>query len=191
MKDIKDLTFEEVEECRKLLKQMGEVVTPQNLAKELGVKTTDMMRFLNEGKYHVDMTKWTKRDKYSRVTKEWITVDKVFVHEIDNPRNPEWLPMRKSKYAKFIHLRKVEDYGYLLGWKLVVDTNGQDGYGWRNTEEKVKAIEAAGTLKVVTFCFGGFGDGWNEHHLGFKPEQKDEAVKALKDAGWEVEIEDE
>lgn len=190
MKDTKDLTFEEVEECRKLLKQMGEPVTPQNLAKELGVKKTDMMRFLLEGGYHFDMTEWTKHNKYYQVVKKWITVDKVFVNEIDNPRNPEWLPMMKAKYAKLIHLRKVEDYGYPLGWKLVVDPKGREGFGWRNTEEKLKAIEDAGLLKTATFCFGGFGDGWNEHYLGFKPEQKDEAVKALKDAGWEVEIEE-
>ncbi len=190
MKDIKDLTFEEVKETCALLRQMGEKTTPQNLAKELGVKRIDMMRFLNEGKYHFDMTEWTKRDKCYQVVKRWVTVDKVFVNEIDNPRNPEWLPMMKAKHAKLIHLRKVEDYGYLLGWKLVVDTNGNQGHGWRNTEEKVKAIEDAGLLKTATFCFGGFGDGWNEHHLGFKPEQKDEAVKALKDAGWEVEIEE-
>lgn len=187
---MKDLTFEEVEECRKLLKQMGEPVTPQNLAKELGVKKTEMMRFLNEGKYHFDMTKWTKRDKYSRVTKEWVTVDKVFINDIDNPSNPEWLPMMKAKHAKHIYLRKVLDYGYQLGWKLVVDIPGREGYGWRNTEEKVKAIEDAGLLKTACFCFGGFGDGWNERHLGFKPEQKDTAVKALKDAGWEVELEE-
>ena len=80
MKDIKDLTFEEVEECRKLLNQMGEPVTPQNLAKELGVKKTDMMRFLLEGGYHFDMTEWTKHNKYYQVVKKWITVDKVFVN---------------------------------------------------------------------------------------------------------------
>ena len=190
MKDIKDLTFEEVEECRGLLKQMGELVTPQNLAKELGVKKTDMMRFLNEGKYHFDMTKWTKRDKYSRVTKEWITVDKVYPNAIDNPRNPDWLPMMKAKYAKYLYLTKVEDYGNLLGWKLDVDQKDRYGYGWRNTEEKVKAVKDAGLLKDTTFCKGFFGDGWNETLLAFREKDKDTAVKALKDAGWEVEIEE-
>lgn len=189
-KDVKDLTFEEIEETRSLLKQMGEPVTPQNLAKELGVKKTEMMKFLNEGGYHFDMTKWTRRDKYSRVTKEWITVDKVFVNEIDNPRNPDWLPMMKAKYAKYLYLTKVEDYGNLLGWKLEVDQKDRYGYGWRNTEEKVQAVKDAGLLKDTTFCKGFFGDGWNETHLAFREKDKDTAVKALKDAGWEVEIED-
>ena len=190
MKDTKDLTFEEVEECRKLLKQMGEPVTPQNLAKELGVKKTDMMRFLLEGGYHFDMTEWTKHNKYYQVVKKWITVDKVFVNEIDNPRNPEWLPMMKAKYPKYLYLTKVEDYGTLLGWKLEVDQKDRYGYGWRNTEEKVQAVKDAGLMKDTTFCKGFFGDGWNETHLAFREKDKEVSVKALKDAGWEVEIEE-
>lgn len=187
---MKDLTFKEIKETCELLRQMGESATPQNLAKELGVKKTEMMRFLNEGRYHFDMTEWTKTDKNSRVVKRWITVDKVFLDPINNPRNPEWLPMMKAKYAKYIYLRRVLDYGHLLGWKLVVDPAECKERGWRNTEEKVKAIEDAGLLKTTTFCFGGFGDSWNECHLGFKPEEKDAAVQALKDAGWEVEIDE-
>lgn len=182
--DIKDLTFEKVDEICNLLKQMGEKTTPQNLAKELGVKSTEMMRFLNEGKYHFRMTTWTYRDK------KWVTVDKVFINDIDNPRNPEWLSMMKTRYAKMIYFKKVEWYGVLLGWKLEVDLMNHGGYGWRNTKEKVKAIEDAGLLTNTCFSFGGIFDSWSAYHLGFKPEDKDTVVQNLKNAGWQVHFED-
>ena len=187
---IEEMTFETIEETRALLDQMGETVTPQNLAKELGVKKTEMMKFLNENKYHFKVTSWVRRDKYQRVVKEWVTVDKVYPNAIDNPKNPEWLPMMKAKYAKYIYLTKVLDYGALLGWKLDVDQQNRYGYGWRNTEEKVQEIRDAGLMKDTTFCKGFFGDGWNETHLAFREKDKDTAVKALKDAGWEVGLEE-
>lgn len=190
MENTNELTFDNIEETRKLLVQMGEPATPQNLAKELGVKKTEMMRFLNEGKYHFDMTKWTRLDKYQRVVKEWITVDKVYQNAIDNPDNPEWLPMMKAKYPKYIYLTKVADYGVPLGWKLTVDKKGCYGYGWRNTEEKVQAVKDAGLMKDTTFCKGFYGDCWNDTQLAFREKDKDNAVKALKDAGWEVGIDD-
>lgn len=188
--NVKKLKLNEIEETRALLEQMGEPVTPQNLAKELGVKKTEMMRFLNDGKYHFDMTKWTRRDKYDRITKEWITVDKVYLNAIDNPRNPDWLPMMKAKYPKYIFLTRVLDYGALLGWKLDVDKKGGYGYGWRNTEEKVQAIRDAGLMKDTTFCKGFFGDGWNETHLGFRANDKTAVVEALQNAGWQVTLEE-
>ena len=187
----KNLTVEEIATVSELLAQMGEPVTPQNLAKELGVKKTVMMKFLNDGKYHFDMTHWRRRDKNGRTVKEWITVDNVYPNAIDNPNNPEWLPMMKAKYAKYLYLTKVLDYGALYGWKLVVDQEGRYGYGWRNTEEKVKAVRDAGLLKDTVFCMGGLGDGWNETHLAFRTRDKDKAIKALQDAGWNVGIEKE
>lgn len=65
-----------------------------------------------------------------------------------------------------------------------------EGYGWRNTKEKVKAIEDAGLLTNTCFSFGGFFDIWSAYHLGFKPEDKDTVVQNLKNAGWEVRFQD-
>lgn len=150
-----------------------------------------MMRYFNEGGYHFKITKWQKKDKYEHVVKEWLILDQVFFDETDNPQNPQYLLKMKALHARDLYFRRIETYGYLLGWELRVDKKDFHEPEWRNTEDKVKAVRDAELLKDTVFCFGGFTDSWNETKLGFRPEDRDTKVKELEVAGWKVSFEGE
>ena len=179
-KKITDLKLEEVYRTLSALWTMREPTTIQAVAKNLGVNRIDFFYFVTDAnKYHFKI----------RCNKAGVPqILAYYRNELENKDNPDWLPYMKEKYAKLIFLCDVNNYGRIEGWALELDSKCEEGYGWRNTEEKIKSIVDAGLLKETTFCLGGFGDGWNETHLGFRPEEKDEVVKKLEAAGWTVEF---
>lgn len=179
-KKISDLKLEEVYRTLSALWTMRESTTIQAVAKDLGVNRIDFFYFVAAtNKYHFKI-----RSNKAGVPQ----ILAYYPNELENKDNPDWLPYMKEKYAKLIFLRDVNNYGRIEGWALELDSKNEDGYGWRNTEEKIKSIADAGLLKETTFCLGGFGDSWNETHLGFRSEDKDEVVKKLEAAGWTVEF---
>lgn len=177
---ITDLKLEEVYRTLSALWTMREPTTIPVIAKDLGVNRIDFFYWVTElNQYHFKI----RLDKAKKPH-----IIGYYSNILDNPENPDWLPHMKEKYANLIFLRAVDNYGRIEGWALELDSKNDDGYGWRNTEEKIKSITDAGLLKETTFCLGGIGDGWNETHLGFRPEEKDEVVKNLEAAGWKVEF---
>jgi len=161
---------------------MNEPTTIPAVAKDLNVNRVDFFYWVTETfKYNF------KIEEDERSKKPVITG--FYKDTINNPENPAWLPHMKEKFANHIYLRKILDYGYLLGWKMVLDEKGWYGAGWRNTEEKMLKIKNAGLMKDTRFPFGGIGDGWNDTFFGFHEEDKDKTLKAITDAGWIVELE--
>ncbi len=174
MNDTKDLTFEEVKETCALLRQMGEKTTPQNLAKELGVKKTEMMRFINEHKNHFEMTQWRHKDKYNHVTKEWVIVDNVYADPAYNPDAPEYVERKKGEHI--IRLCKIDYYGYIYGCHLA-----EEPKAWENQDADVVKFLAIPEVKdIIKFNFGGLGDSYEvEFKHAFRKKDAEAVFNAM------------
>ena len=184
MKTISNLKVEDVFRVLSALWKMNEPTTIPAVAKDLGVNRVEFFYWIT------DTFKYNFRiEKDERLKK--LVITGFYKDTINNPDNPEWLPYMKEKFANHIYLRKILNYGYLLGWKMVIDPNGWYGAGWRNTEDKMLKIKNAGLLKDTDFSFGGFGDGWTETFFGFREGDNVETLKALEEAGWIVEFEED
>lgn len=172
------LTIDSIIDVHKLLRQMGEKTTPQNIAKECGVRKTDMMRFVNENKSHFEMTRWQHKNRFGRVDKEWLVIDNVYADPSLNPDAPEYVERRRKEHA--IRLHKIDYYGYVYGCRLA-----ENPKAWENQEADVAKFLAIPEVKdTVKFHFGGIMDSYDvEYGNAFRKEDAEAVFKAMKEAG--------
>lgn len=172
------LTIDSIVKVHKLLRQMGEKTTPQNIAKECGVKKTSMMQFINENKSHFEMTHWQHKNRFGRVDKEWLVIDNVYADPSLNPDAPEYVERRKREHI--IRLHKIEYYGYVYGCHLA-----EKPKAWENQEADVAKFLAIPEVKdTVKFHFGGIMDSHEEEYRNaFRKEDAGAVFDAMVASG--------
>ena len=172
------LTIDSIIDVHKLLRQMGEKTTPQNIAKECGVKKTAMMKFINENIDNFQVTKWAHKDKRGKIDKEWLIVDAIYADPAYNPHAPQYVERRKKEHA--IRLYKIDYYGYVYGCRLA-----EEPKAWENQEADVAKFLAIPEVKdTVKFYFGGIMDSYEkEFKNAFRKEDAEAVFNAMTAAG--------
>lgn len=179
------------------------VVAITDLAKELKVRITDLMEFINDNpKLFITEECWSYKNKteyryvFGHKCKETIRVkDKckglglvnVYITAEDNYKTEEWLNKQISENAKTIWVSAWDNYGTIEGQYIRIDLESEyDKFKyhlWRNTTSKINELKELGILHHTTFYIGGFSD--------YSAQEVDSAInedgiKKAEELGWSV-----
>ena len=149
-----------------------------DLAKEMSVKFTDLMLFINENNLLFD----TCIKKYKG--KDLLCILQVFQNESENPKTKLWLENKISNMAKYLFVKEYDNYGQISGYYIQPDESGEHKYElWRNTEKKINDIQKRFGLKEASYGIGGFGDySVKKKKNGFEISLNQ--INELKGEGW-------
>lgn len=179
------------------------VVAITDLAKELKVRVTDLMEFINDNpKLFITEECWSYKNKteYSYVfghkCKNTIRVkDKckglgltnVYLTAEENYTTNEWLIKKIEDNEKTIWVSAWDNYGTIEGYYVRGDYEDKnDKYNsflWRNTASKINELKELGILYDTTFYIGGFGD-CTEHKSSTAINK--EGMKKAEELGWTI-----
>lgn len=175
-------------------------VTLVELAKEIKQPKTKIMQFIEDNsKLFILSHRWQPKDKV--VTKTLFTgrkykdtiqvrgkdlgtcIEEAFNKADENYMNIEWVEKMKVEKAKYLHISEADNYGYIEGYYIDLDTNEKAKYReylWRNTQSKIETIkDFVGTRR---FTIGGFGDSSSyEKQYAISLEN----INKLKSLGWQ------
>lgn len=174
-----------------------------DVAKEMGVKKTLLMEFINQNPWLFKVDEmWTYKKckevsyyfkgkpQYTTMMKKdkckGLAIVKTYPSPEDNPASPWWLQRQKEQNVKTLFVKYWDNYGVKEG--LYVEADPQDGGlrtgQWRNTPEKIEALKSRGILFTTTFYIGGFGD-CTQHKV--ETATNEEKLSILKEEGWKIE----
>ena len=147
-------------------------------AKEMGVKKTDLMEFINVNSRLFRL----ENDK------KGLRIKTAYPSVSDNPYNPEWLERKQKEYARTLYVRQWNCYGQLENFYVGTDASSVNDksyedkkYLWRNTREKMEAF-----IKTGHFFEGTGSTGmWSGTTLPYC--LKYEHMIALIDEGWTLD----
>ena len=149
-------------------------------AKEMGVKKTDLMEFINVNSRLFRL----ENDK------KGLRIKTAYPSVSDNPYNQEWLERKQKEYAKTLYVQQWNCYGQLENFYVDEDKcgtyNSTDSYEvrkhlWRNTKEKMEAF-----IKTGHFFEGTGSTGmWSGKTLPYC--LKYDHMIALIDEGWTLD----
>ena len=150
------MNIENVKEVFNLCCQANgmKVIRITDLAKELGVKKTVLMKFINE---NCNLFNTFYSSKAKKESDKVLLIKDVFLTPTDNPSTEEWLEKKIVDNLKYIHIDEWNNYGRIEGYYVNVDADGREAL-WRNTETKIQRLKNEGILIDGTFYIGGFGD---------------------------------
>jgi len=153
-------------------------------AKEMGVKKTALMEFVDDNPKLFDLVEVGKKGKTIG-----LGISRVYLSADENPATEEWVEKMKAEWDKKIHIGGRYYYDCLEYWFIPEDfipennTLYKEG-AYRNTPEKIKELADAGVIKKVKKCYGGFSDCYYEEVYIFN----DEVKKAIEDYGWTTDF---
>lgn len=147
-------------------------------AKEMGVKKTALMEFINNNPKLFDLVEVGKKGKTIG-----LGISRVYLSAEENPKTEEWLEKKKAEWEKKIHIGERTYYGCHEYWLIPEDILCKESE-YRNTPEKIKELADAGVIKKVMRCYGGLSDCYNEEVYLFN----DEVKKAIEDYGWTTDF---
>ena len=148
-------------------------------AKEMGVKKTALMEFIDNNPKLFDLVEVAKKGKTIG-----LGISRVYLSAEENPKTEEWIEKKKREWEKKIHVGERTYYGCHEYWFIPEDKFPYDESKYRNTLTKIKELADAGVIKKVTKCYGSFGDCSNEEVYIFD----DEVKKAIEDYGWTTDF---
>ena len=133
---MKNLNLKEVKESFELYKvAFNKKSYVSNLAKELGVKTTTLMKFIVDNDKHFVMY---QNDKGTYIYQ-------IYLELKDKPGSDEFVAYNKEKYKNTLFL---DTYSYpynedVIEFHRIIEDkkDNERSNEWRNTPEKVKAVK--------------------------------------------------
>lgn len=150
------------------------------VAKEMGMKKTAVMQFVDDNPKLFKLVEVKKGDKV-----QGLGIRVVYETPEQNPVTEEWLTIKKAEWAMKIKVFEMTYYGCHEFYYLAVDDpkyNSLREHLWRNTPEKIQTLLDAGVICEKTTCYGGLGDCSNWEGLLLTKE----AESAIKELGWEL-----
>lgn len=171
----------------KTVVRLAEKVNCQNhvliseVAKEMGVKKTQLMLFIEENPKLFSLCEVKKGDKVLG-----LGIYTVYTDANQNPETEEWMKVQKSKWERKLHVGEWDYYGVreFLYFPREISDSKESKY--RNTQEKFKELEEAGILEPTTQGYGSFGDyAKAEVYLC-----NGEILKKLEEAGWKTDFDE-
>lgn len=170
------LTLTKVKECFILYKQaFNHVPYVDKLAKELGVKTTELMKFIVDNKDHFTL----------EVDKRGTSIHEIYVHLKYKEGTEEWSAYKKEIYKDTIFLDRVYfDYTYDVDFHRVGVSPADKcrSNEWKNTVEKMEKIKPYLGDKV--FYGGSFCDSYARKYGDYLSKEN---IELLISQGWKFE----
>ena len=153
------------------------------IAKEMGVKKTALMQFIEDNPKLFRLGEAFKHTKTTK-TSLGLSVITAYLTAEENPDTEEWTEKMKKEWENKIHIGEQTYYGYHEYW-LIPEENADSKEGkYRNTPEKIKFLEEKGIIKKVSGGYGGLSD---YHYTEYYP-YSDKVQKALEDIGWTTDF---
>ena len=143
-----------------------------NLANELGVKTTTLMKFIVDNDKHFVLY---QNDKGTYISK-------VYLELKDIPGTDEFVEYNKEKYKNTIFLEGfIYPYSSTVSFHYVkIDTEDEERKNeWRNTKEKIEKIKQYFKIKDVSW------DIYKSTMETFDKYVSKENIELLISQGWE------
>ena len=168
-KDTAELTLERLMDVANLMKQLRIPLSIIEMAKELDVKRTDLMRFVNEHSKNITWRVATYR-KYGRggrisSEKQVAVVTGVYLDPHENPETEEYAEDRKQEH--WIRLERIFYEGWVFGFQVAWDTVGSDPvtHPWENQPEDIEKFKKLPGVGRYIFPLG-FPRGfyWSKCH---------------------------
>ena len=149
------------------------------VAKEMGMKKTAVMQFVDDNPKLFKLVEVKKGDKVLG-----LAIMVVYETPDQNPVTEEWLNKKKEEWSNKINVSEMSYYGAHEFYYLKADDpkdSLREGL-WRNTYEKIQTLVDAGVICEKSTCYGGLGDCSNWTGLLLTKE----AETAIKELGWEL-----
>jgi len=170
---MKNLNLKEVKECFDLYKvAFNKKPYISNLANELRIKTTELMKFIVENDKHFVLY---QNDKGTYISQ-------VYVELKDREGTNEYVEYNKERYKNTIFLKPVYyDYTNDVKFHCVEQDSKDDKRSdeWRNTSDKMTKIKQY--LGQNTFTGGGIGDSYTRKYDNYLSKQN---INLLMSQGW-------
>jgi hypothetical protein len=155
--------------------------TVPDLAKELGVRKTVLLDFMDANSLHFT----TCHLKHFRKQSALLAVASCFLDPADNSQNKDlYVEKRQKLHSKDIQLSAMDNYGQISGYYIAPSSNDLERQ-YLNTDEKIQLLVKRFELPQARYSLGGFGDSSViEPKDGFQISQK--VVETLIAEGWTV-----
>lgn len=150
------------------------------IAKEMGVKKTALMQFIED---NPKLFRLGEAFKYTK-TSLGLSVITAYLTAEDNPDTEEWMEKMRKAWDKKIHVGEQTYYGYHEYFCIPEDNADSKEGKYRNTPEKIKFLVEKGIIKKVSGGYGGFSDYYRTEYYPYT----DEVQKALEDIGWTTDF---
>lgn len=171
---MKNLNLKDIKECFELYKvAFNKKPYISSLAKELGVKTTILMKFIVANDKHFQLY----------IDKQGTYISQVYVELKDREGTNEYVEYNKKKYKNTIFLKAVYyDYTNDVKFHCVEQDSKDDKRSdeWRNTPDKIDKIKPY--LQQNTFTGGCYGDSYTRKYDNFLSKEN---IKLLMSQGWQ------
>lgn len=151
------------------------------VAKEMGVKKTALMQFIEDNPKLFKLGEKVRRTKNAQ-TSLGLGIMTAYLSADENPDTEEWLEAKKNAWDKKIHVGEQTYYGQHEYWYIPVDNEKEGKY--RNTREKIKFLVENGIIKKVSGGYGGLSDFYHTEYYPYG----DDVQKALEDIGWTTDF---
>lgn len=151
------------------------------VAKEMGVKKTQLMLFIEENPKLFSLCEVKKGDKVLG-----LGIHTVYTDANQNPETEEWMKVQKSKWERKLHVGEWDYYGVREFFYFPIEISDSKESKYRNTPEKFKELEEAGILKRSAQGYGAFGD-YSQASVYLC---NGEILKKLSDAGWKTDFDE-
>jgi len=177
------MEISEIKRIAELLQKVNceHIALISEVAKEMGVKKTALMQFIEDNPKLFKLGEKVKRTKNTQTTLG-LGIMTAYLSAYENPDTEEWMEKMRKAWDKKIHVGEQTYYGVHEYWFIPVD-GGKEGK-YRNTPEKIKFLEENGIIKKVSGGYGGFSDYYPTKYYKYG----DDVQKALEDIGWTTDF---
>ena len=155
------------------------------VAKEMGVKKTALMQFIEDNPKLFKLGEKVKRTKNTQTTLG-LGIMTVYLSADENPDTEEWIEKMRKVWEKKIHIGELSYYGCHEYWIIPEDDVARKEGKYRNTPEKIQELVDAGVIEKKSTCYGAWGDASNEEVFIFN----DDVKKAIEDYGWTTDFDE-
>ena len=179
------MEISEIKRIAELLQKVNceRIALISEVAKEMGVKKTALMQFIEDNPKLFKLGEKMKRTKNTQTTLG-LGIMTAYLSADENPDTEEWMEKKKKEWDKKIHVGEQTYYGCHEYWLIPEDDVTSKEGKYRNTREKIKFLVEKEIIKKVSGGYGGFGDF---HHAEYYP-YSEEVQKALEAIGWTTDF---
>lgn len=179
------MEISEIKRIAELLQKVNceRIALISEVAKEMGVKKTALMQFIEDNPKLFKLGEKVKRTKNTQTTLG-LGIMTAYLSADENPDTEEWMEKMRKAWDKKIHIGEQTYYGVHEYWLIPEDDASSKEGKYRNTPEKIKFLEEKGIIKKVKGGYGGLGDYYNSEYYPYG----DEVQKALESIGWTTDF---
>lgn len=179
------MEISEIKRIAELLQKVNceRIALISEVAKEMGVKKTVLMQFIEDNPKLFKLGEKVKRTKNTQTTLG-LGIMTAYLSADENPDTEEWMEKMRKAWKNKIHVGEQTYYGQHEYFCIPEENvNNKEGK-YRNTPEKIKFLEEKGIIKKVKGGYGGLSDYYRTEYYPYS----EEVQKALESIGWTTDF---